>query len=246
MSGKVLLILSCACALQLRASPQVDQITPKALVSGTNTTLKFSGSGLKEITDLWTSFGCTAQKLTNSDELAFQVDCPASACGIGALQVAGPDGISNYELILIDSLPAQTGSPNHHTLSNAQTIVPPIAIDSVLKQDSVDYYKFHGKSRQTFSIEAVAHRLGSQMDPVIRVLDQSGKELQFCDDEGGTSRDSRFQFTCPRDADYILAIHDVGYGGGAAFDYRLRFGESPLIWFTYPLEPIENVTPELF
>jgi len=248
MSRKFLLCLIATLVATCYASPQIDQITPQALKPGATTILTFSGSSLADVTELWTSFGATAQRTTNSnpDQVSFEVECPSSACGIGALQLISPRGISNYQLVFVDSLPSEPPPANHHNLTNAQILNPPVSIDCILKNESIDYYKFHGTARQVFSIEVLAHRLGSQMDPVVKVLNASGTELFFCDDEGGTSRDSRFQFTCPGDGDYFLAVHDVGYGGGNAFDYRLRIGGFPLIWFTYPLEPIEDASPELF
>src|SRR6185369_10389384 len=66
-------------------------------------------------------------------------------------------------------------------------------------------------------------------------LDTDGRELMVCDDEPGVWRDSRFVFTAPSAGDYVLAVHDSGYGGGTGYDYRLRVTHEPLVWFTYPL-----------
>ena len=110
-----------------------------------------------------------------------------------------------------------------------------IAVDAAVKSEEIDYYQISCKAGQIYSIEAIAHRIGSQLDPVVRVLDRSGKDLRFCDDEGGVWKDARFRFTAPIDGDFLIAVHDVGYGGGNDFEYRLRVSHDPLIWYTFPL-----------
>ncbi len=142
---------------------------------------------------------------------------------------------------MVDSLPTQPHENKHQSRALAYKISVPAAVDCILKTEQVDYYSFTAKSGETFSLEVIAHRIGSQMDPVARVLHTDGRELSFCDDEGGIWKDARFQFKAPSNGEYTIAVHDVGYGGGPAFDYRLRVTQEPLVWYTFPLaDPTEN------
>ncbi len=199
--------------------------------------LTFSGSALESSSNFWSSVECTARRVTslNADTISFEVACPENARGIHALQIAGPDGASNYQLVLIDALRTQPHRDNHQSRTNAHRITPPAAVDCILKSEKIDYYVFNAKAGERFSIEAIAHRMGSEMDPVVHVLDTDGRELVMCDDEPGVWRDSRFVFNAPSTGDYTLSVHDAGYGGGTSYDYRLRVTHEPLIWFTYPL-----------
>ena len=228
------------------AAPNITHFVPYAVVPGKRTVLTFRGGDLDKASNLWTSFSAKAERVanTNEDLVSFSINCPPDITGVYALQLIGPEGASNFQLIMADSLETQPHQDNHQKLEAARKIVPPAAVDCVLKSEQIDYYKFAAKAGETFSIEVLAHRIGSQMDPVVRVLDSTGREITFCDDDGGVWKDSRFEFRAPSDGDYTLAVHDVGYGGGNAYDYRLRITHEPLVWFTFPLaDPTEQGVP---
>jgi hypothetical protein len=234
--GPLLAILLGLALFSARAAT-ISRISPLALVPGTKTVLTFSGSGLDKASNLWSSAELTARRVsgTNSDQVRFEVSCPENARGIQAIQLYGPDGASNFKLLLIDALRSQSNQDSHHARTNAHRIKVPGAVDGSLKSEQVDYYVFSASAGEKFSIEAIAHRLGSEMDPVVRVYDVEGHELAVCDDEPGVWRDARFIFTAPSAGDYILGLSDSGFGGGSNYEYRLRVTHEPLIWYTYPL-----------
>jgi hypothetical protein len=218
-------------------APQISKVEPLAVGPGKRTVLTFSGSGLDSVSNLWTSFPSEAKRVanTNSGRVSFSILCPPDASGVQAVQLIGPDGASGFELIMVDHLRTAPAAPDHRSPEKAAPIEPPVAVDGVLKSEQIDYYKFSAKAGQSYSIEAIAHRIGSQMDPVVRVLSKSGDELAFCDDEGGVWKDARFRFTAPLTDEYIVAVHDVGYAGGNNYAYRLRLSTDPLVWYTFPL-----------
>ncbi|MGZ8901544.1 MAG: PPC domain-containing protein, partial [Limisphaerales bacterium] len=236
---KLSLAICCAAifAATIIAAPRIEKIEPMAVVPGARTVLTFSGGGMDAVSNLWTSFGAEVERArnTNDGQVSFSVRCPAEASGIQALQLIGPEGASAFRLVMIDYLKVAPNEGKNRKRENAMKIVPPIAVDGVLKSEQADFYKFESKAGQSYSIEVLAHRIGSQMDPGVRVLDGAGEELAFCDDEGGVWKDARFRFTAPVNGKYTIAVHDVGYGGGATFDYRLRVSDDPLVWYTYPL-----------
>ncbi|HEV8544598.1 MAG TPA: hypothetical protein VGR78_19585 [Verrucomicrobiae bacterium] len=247
---KYLLLWLGACTCCARAAAlEIRHLSPFGVVPGHRTVLTFSGSGLGKASNLWTSFGATARRITNSDPdvTAFEVSCPETATGVGAIQLFGLDGISNFALVLLDPVRASSGQSEpteNHSLATAHSITVPGTADGVAKSELIDYYALEARAAETYSIEVIAQRLGSQMDPVVSVLDHAGKELIYCDDEGGIWRDTRFRFTAPTEGKYILAVHDVGFGGGNGFSYRLRLTHDPLIWFSFPLiDPFEAGVP---
>jgi hypothetical protein len=218
-------------------APQISEVEPLAIRPGATTVLTFTGKDLESVSNLWTSFGGEAERIknTNRGAISFSVRCPDDPSGIHAVQLAGSSGASAFRLVLVDYLPALQSHRANRKPESAMTIPVPSAVDGQVKSEASDYFKFKAKAGENLSVEVIAHRIGSQMDPTVRVFDKSGKEIAFCDDEGGTWRDARFLLKVPVDGDYTIAVNDVGYAGGANYYYRLRVSHDPLIWYTFPL-----------
>lgn len=73
-----------------------------------------------------------------------------------------------------------------------------------------------------FRSEVVANRLGSALDPVLRLLDSRGNEIEFSDDDVMTGRDSVLMINIVEEGEYTLELRDVAYGSGENFFYYLR------------------------
>lgn len=71
-------------------------------------------------------------------------------------------------------------------------------------------------------LEIFANRIGSSLDPILRVVDSEGKELAYCEDDPFAGRDARLSFTPKAPGDYTLEIRDVAHGGGANFFFALK------------------------
>src|SRR5262249_15131361 len=85
------------------------------------------------------------------------------------------------------------------------------------------------------SVEVFARRLGSPLDSMIRLLDVSGRELAFSDDESSSGADSRFSYKFANAGDYYLEVRDIRFQGGGGHRYRLRVGDLPLPSAPFPL-----------
>lgn len=232
-------IVWALCLGQARgASPAIAGLAPRAIVPGQKTKLTVSGSNLDGVTHLWTYFNAKARRITNSPNSAtFEVECQGGLypSGVWGVQAYGPGGISDFALIMIDPIAVTERSATNLSFASAQRIVPPIAVDASFASEQADYYRFEARAGQEFSVEILAHRLGSLADPVLQVLDSAGREIAYCDDEDGVWRDARLRFRAPLNGEYTLAVHDVGYGGGSGFAYRLRVGDFPMAPFRFPL-----------
>lgn len=86
----------------------------------------------------------------------------------------------------------------------------------------VDVYRFRASKDQQVRFEIASRALGFPLDPVLRVLDNSGKELKRVDDEGGDQRDARLTFKVPEDGEYKIEVSDLHETGGFRYVYRLR------------------------
>src|SRR2546427_360492 len=223
--------------------PFLNLAVPAAVVPGKTTTLTFFGEKLNGATELWTGFPAQVSRVssdktngTSTSEVAFQLSVPNTVpAGIGAVQLTTTNGVSNLHLVLIDDLPRVAESGTNKSIASAQELKLPVAVDGNSEELSFDYYAFKAKKGQRVSVEVVANRLGSPLDPVVRLLDEAGKDLAYCDDDPGAGSDSRLSFTSPASGRYVIELRDIGYQGGSKYRYRLRVGNFPLASAPFPL-----------
>jgi hypothetical protein len=223
-------------------SPNLTHIIPAAAAPGKSTEVTFFGKNLGGATELWTSFPCEAvlarpngENEKETGKVTFRVTpAPETQVGIGAVRLATTNGISSLHLFMIDDLPSIAAHGTNRTIAAAQELRPPVAVDGASEPLSFDYFKFAASKGQRITVDVVAARLGSALDPVVRLLDAKGRELVYCDDEPGAGPDSRFVFKAPAAGDYVIELRDANYQGGASYRYRLRVGSFPLASVAFP------------
>ena len=220
--------------------PVVNGTVPGAVAPGAESVLQINGGNLATAKKLWLSFPAETalaegidKNGENAAQVTYKIKAPAdSACGIHALRVLTDKGVSPLRLIMIDDLPSVASVGSNVQLAAAQAITVPTAVDGAVAGLSWQYFKFSAKAGQRLSMEVVARRIGSSLDPIMRLLTLTGRELAYNDDTPGLSSDSSIIYTFKEAGDYVLEIRDIKYGGGA---YRLRIGDFPIATVAYPL-----------
>lgn len=218
--------------------PKIRSILPLAAAPGQTTEVVITGENLETVTGLWTSFdsktSIVAGEKRNGKEVRIRIEvAKGTPIGIGAVRATGPGGLSNLRLFAIDDLPTRPAGTENTSASRALAIEPPCAIDSQTKTDQVRYYSFKARAGQGLSFEVMSQRIGSNLDPILRILDSSQKELAYSNDSAGA--DSRISWRAEKDGSYLLELRDVTWRGGEGFDYRLRIGDFPLVSAPYPM-----------
>jgi hypothetical protein len=198
------------------------------------------GSNLSPPLSAWTSFPAEVSFPADGEQGASRVTCrvtaaPNAQVGIHALRLANRNGASNLLLFMVDDLPTAAATRGNTSPAAAQALSPPVAVEGACDAGGSDLYRFHASKGQRVAVEVVAARLGSQLDPVVRLLDPAGRELVWCDDSPGAGSDCRFARVFDADGDYAIELRDAGYGGGPDFRYRLRVGDFPLANTPFPL-----------
>ncbi|MFT5324000.1 MAG: hypothetical protein ACI8P0_001860 [Planctomycetaceae bacterium] len=232
-----------AASQQTLAAPAVTTTLPQAVAPGSQTDVKVRGSGLTGTTLLWTSFPGKAELTPdikdngkNAAEVTWRLNLPADIpVGIHGLRTAGPSGSSALKLIMVDDLPSVAQAAGNTVIDKAQEIAPLTAVDGAVANLSRNYYRVKVAAGQKLSIEVVARRLGSALDPLLRILDANGRELTYSDDEPGLRGDARLQHTFAAAGDYVIEVRDIRYQGGAGHFYRLRVGDFPCLSSPYPM-----------
>lgn len=225
-----------------QAAPTIGSTSPQAVAPGGSTNLKVRGANLAGATQLWSSFAGesslaadVADNGKNAGEVTFKVALPSNApVGIYGVRVATPGGTSPLRLVIVDDLPSVSATGQNVKPESAQELTLPAAVDGSIPSLGMHYYKFKAEAGQQISIEVVARRLGSALDPIVRLLNAKGRELAYSDDAPGLRSDSQFSYTFKDAGDYVVELRDIQYRGGD-FPYRLRIGDFPQISAPFPM-----------
>ncbi len=216
---------------------------PAAVKPGDAVDVTFFGAGLAGATAIWTSFDARCQLAPGIEKngeddgkITFRITAAATAeVGVGGVRLASDEGVSPMRLLMVDDLPSARDSPESRRREKAQQISIPSAVDGNVDASQVDFYRFHATTGQRVSVEALAQRVGSRLDPIVRLLEPGGRELAYSDDAPGIGCDSRLAYRFEEEGDYLLEIRDIAYGGGSEHRYRLRVGDFPLSTVPYPM-----------
>ena len=240
------LVMSCGflsvamLAVSHGQEPAANSVAPGAVVPGTTNTLQVNGGNLALAKKLWTSFSCEASLAEGIDkngenpaQVTFKLNIPADTpCGIHGLRVVTDKGVSPLRFLIVDDLPSIASIGSNTSLAAAQVVSVPSAVDGAVPNLSWQFFKFPALAGQRLSIEVLARRIGSTLDPMIRLLDAKGRELAFNDDTPGLNGDASLTHTFKDAGEYVVELRDIKYGTGA---YRLRIGDFPIATVAYPL-----------
>ncbi len=234
----VALAISGASSAARADTPKINEIRPYGVQRGTPTDIVISGSGLAGSPILITPFASKADLLPASDggNLKIKLDVPAQvAVGVYVVRVKTDDGLSNPFLLPVGQVPQATEAEDNSTFEQAQSVPSPVVVEGQCAGTDVDYFKFPGKKGQRIIVDAQCARIGSGVDPQIRLTTAGRKFVEAADDTPGLLTDARFSATLPEDGDYVVEISDSKYQGTGRAIYRLLIGPVPVAGEVYPV-----------
>jgi hypothetical protein len=97
-------------------------------------------------------------------------------------------------------------------------------VNGTLRGPERDVYRVSGKAGERRVFEVEARRCGSAIDPVLRIMDGTGKQLARSDDSPGTGLDTRLDFTFPAEGAYYVEVTDARFSTQSQNFYRLKMG----------------------
>ncbi len=148
------------------------------------------------------------------------------------------DGISNPHLLVVGQLPQVADKEDNSTFDTAQVLPRvPVVVEGQAPGNDVDYFRFHGKAGQVIVVDAQCARIGSGIDPTIRLTTAAPRRayVASADDSPGILTDARMSAALPEDGDYVVELSDSRYQGSGRPIYRLIVGPVPMAEETYPL-----------
>jgi Bacterial pre-peptidase C-terminal domain len=243
--------LACAWALAaqaaMAAAPVITELKPRGAEIGRPFILTAVGRNLGEgahvISSLPATFtlvlppqsaGAMGGAMTQPGRSAsFLVEPKADAApGVYPIRIES-SGISNVLLFTLGTFPevteeeSQPGSLPHRndTVETAEPVrSAPVVVNGTLVGPERDVYRVSGKAGERRVFELEARRCGSAIDPVLRILDASGKQLARNDDAPGAGLDARIDFAFPSDGNYYVEVTDARFSTQAQNFYRLKMG----------------------
>jgi len=158
--------------------------------------------------------------------------------GLYPIRVRTDEGLSNVllfsvgrfpemvesESLLPDLLTKELEKDRNDTLAMAQKVAVPVTINGTLRGPDQDYYRFTAKAGERLVLEVEARRAGSAIDPVIRVLDATGRELASNNDAVGLGVDARVEVGFAKAGEYYAVVHDARFSDQEQNFYRLVIG----------------------
>jgi hypothetical protein len=194
----------CFAPLLHAQAPEISRILPRSARPGETVDITLSGNNLLQPEKLWTNFGADLKWLEGAPgkdgappkadpkKLLGKLTLPADApLGIGFLRLPTSTGMSGALLFLVDDLSTTIKKPQNNSQKNAQELTLPGAVAGSAEAGRSDFYKVFLKEGEGFSLEVFASRLGSRLDPLLRLLDSRGQQVLSADDVPGLAGDCR-------------------------------------------------------
>lgn len=222
------------------APPKLNNISPLGARKGTATEVTFNGAGLGSNPQLIAPFAFTlgAPPAAKSDAGNWRINLlvdPATAIGVYPVRVKSDDGISNPFLFVVGQLPQVAEKEENSTFETAQVVTAPVVVEGQSAGNDVDFFRFAGKKGQKIAIDAQCSRIGSGVDPTIRLTTAKRAYVASADDSPGLLTDARLVAVLPEDTDYVVEISDSRYQGAGRAVYRLLIGAVPMVDEVFPI-----------
>ena len=235
------------------ASPSLKRLDPPGAQRGTAFTLRLVGSHLQgaeivsTLPGTFTPLTASAQGAApdkGEEERPFLVELPEeTAIGLYTLRLRSPEGLSNVLLFSVGALPEvseeESRQPVHRALNNSaegsQPLQLPATVNGTLSGPDRDFFRFEGRKGQRLVVEVEARRVGSALDPVIRLLTAEKKQIATSNDAHGLGVDCRLDISLPDSGRYYLMVHDARFSQQEQNFYRLKIGDFAYAAGLFPL-----------
>ena len=124
--------------------------------------------------------------------------------------------------------------PNDTIEGAFETYLPTVLAGAISRPGDVDYFKIQAKAGEELVFENQAMRIGSTLQPIVRVLTEDQTVLREFGYDGGATV-SRFSYRFVKDGTYYLRISDFESSGRTSHFYRILVGRLPVAVSAYPL-----------
>lgn len=241
LAGLAALLSLSLSATTWAAPPQIKETTPFGVQRGVVTEVTISGANLAGHPTLIAPFALEEAAPVDGEaggagtwKLKMSV-APETAVGVYPIRVRTDEGLSNPFLFSVGQLPQVAEKEDNNAFEAAQQIPSLAVVEGQAAGNDVDFFRFAGKKGQRIVVDAQCSRIGSGVDPSIRLTTASRTYVASADDSPGLITDARLTAVLPEDTDYVIEISDSRYQGGARPVYRLVVGPVPMADEIFPI-----------
>jgi hypothetical protein len=161
----------------------------------------------------------------DSKKLVIEVAADAPG-GRQELRANAGRGLSNPFPLVVSDLPHMAENEPNSALDQADRIEPPVAINGLIgKAKDYDAFRFRAGAGQRLVFDVLAHQVGSRLDALLLLTDDTGKVIVRNDDSSG--EDARIDYTFKAAGEYFIILEDLLGRGGENFGYRLAVETPP-------------------
>lgn len=219
--------------------PVIDRLAATNLRPGQIASVVVTGKLLTGAMSLWTPVGVLrpkdGQDLTKDQPVIMEGAIASDVVpGIYPVRMVTNHGCSEAAFVVVDDLPSVAVAAESDDRKSGQLIALPCCIAGQINPVLSKFFRIAMTAGQTVSVEVFARRLGSDLDPVIRVTGPDGNEVAYRDDLPGAEGDTQLQFTAVADGEHRIEIRDVRYSGGARHFFHLRLGKLLMVTSVSP------------
>lgn len=230
--GMFFFVVGWCCPLAwIQAETTINNLSLRGLQVGATTTITVTGTDLMPGAELVLPFPIakqTVQAGSHAGSVTFEVILDAAVpVGIYPLRVVSEKGISSSLAIGVDTLLQRPYV--------AEVSQLPVALSGNLTGNTIHRTRFTGREGQRIVVDVESKRLGAKLKPIVRLLDEQGKQLAWSPARGSIDGDSRCEAILPTTGQYAVELHDVLYRGAAPGHYRMKIGSLQFADLVLPL-----------
>ena len=217
-------------AQALLAAPTINNVSVPGIQSGTTVQITITGADLTPAPKLVASFPISAQKAvegSDNGKVVIELTTAESQPGIHWIRIASDKGISNALSLGVDNL---TQIPFTETIETL-----PVALAGDLSGGNILKTAFVGKAGEPIVVDVEGRRIGSNIRPVLRLLNADGVQIGFSAPQPELYGDARISTTIPADGTYTLEMHDILYKGPGPGRFRLKIGDLSFADLAFPI-----------
>lgn len=220
--------------------PRLTGTSPLGVQRGKSMEVTLEGTGLIGTPRLVAPFKFQVEEPTDqegSDGAHWKVKLTIdtrTGVGIYPVRVATESGVSNPILFAVGQLPQVKEVEPNNTFPLAQSIPAPVVVEGECSGNDQDFFRFKGRKGERIVVDAVCSRIGSGVDPMIRLTTADWRFVASADDTPGLFTDGYFTALLPEDGEFVLEFSDSRFAGQGRAVYRLLIGAVPYAGEVHP------------